>query len=162
MMFVRLGSFNTTVVIAQGTEVFFVKYIDVGGDHLDEAVAAHMKVSLDEAATLRRAPGERRTDQQDPEITESVAQATRDVIERLVSELALCTRYHSVAFRGQSIHCLILGGADATQSIVDVLGPRLDLKCELGDPLRIFEAPLPPQRPQWDVVAGLALRDSNN
>ena len=162
VMFVRVGSFNTTVVIAQGTDAFFVKYVDVGGDQLDDAVAAHLKISPEEAASLRWNNGDRRADQQDPEIAATVAQATRGVVERLIGELALCMRYHSVAFRGQSIHCLILGGADATQSMVDVLGPRLDLKCELGDPLRIFEAPLPPQRPQWDVVAGLALRDTNN
>ena len=161
MMFVRLGTFNTTVVIAQGTEVFFVKYIDVGGNQLDEAVAAHLATSLEEAAILRRNNGERRSDQQDPEIAAGVAQATRDVIERLVSELALCTRYHSVAFRGQTINCLVLGGADATESMVEILGERLDVKCELGDPLRSFEPPVPPQHAQWDVVAGLALRDCN-
>src|SRR5439155_13610586 len=53
-MFVRVGATNTTVVIAQGTEVFFVKYIDVGGDQMDDAVARHLKISLEEAITLRR------------------------------------------------------------------------------------------------------------
>jgi type IV pilus assembly protein PilM len=162
VMFVRLGSFNTTVVIAQGTEVFFVKYIDVGGNQLDEAVAQHLKISPEEAATLRWTNGDRRADQQDPEIAASVAEATRGVLERLVSELSLCVRYHSVAFRGHTIDRVTVGGSDATQGLIDVLAPRLDLNCHLGDPLRSFEAPLPNRRAQWDVTAGLALHAANS
>lgn len=162
VMFVRLGAANTTVVIAQGTAVYFVKYIDVGGDHMDRAVAEHLKISPEEASTLRANNGDRRADQQDPEIAASVAEATRGVIERLLTELSLCLRYHSVAFRGQAIDRVVLGGADATQALAESLGPRLDLKCHLGDPLRSFEAPLPARRPQWDVTAGLALRNLTN
>jgi type IV pilus assembly protein PilM len=161
VMFVRVAAFNTTVVIAQGMHVFFVKYIDVGGDQLDEAVAAHLKIPPEEAATLRWNYGDRRADRQDPEIAASVNEATRGVIERLVGELALCIRYHSVAFRGQTIDRVILGGTDATQGLADVLAPRLDMTCQLGDPLRSFEPPLPDRRAQWDVTAGLALREAN-
>jgi type IV pilus assembly protein PilM len=160
VMFVRLGTFNTTVVIAQGADVFFAKYINVGGDQMDRAVAEHLKLSAEEANTLRWTHGDRRADQQDPEIAESIAEATRGVIERLISELSMCTRYHNVTFRGQTIDRVILGGSDATGELVDVLGPRLDMKCQLGDPLRNFEAPLPSRRAQWDVTAGLALREA--
>jgi type IV pilus assembly protein PilM len=162
VMFARVGSFNTTVVIAQGTDACFVKYVDVGGDQLDQAVADHLKISPEEAATLRANNGDRRTDQQDPEITASVSEATRGVIERLVGELALCTRYHSVTFRGQAIDRLILGGGEATQGLADIIGQRLDMKCEVGDPLRSFDAPLPARRAQWDVTTGLALREVAN
>ncbi len=51
-MFIRIGSQNTTVVIAQGTDVYFVKYIDVCGEQLDDAVADHLKISHEEAAAL--------------------------------------------------------------------------------------------------------------
>jgi type IV pilus assembly protein PilM len=162
VMFVRLGNFNSTVVIAQGTSVVFVKNIDVGAEHLDDAVARHLKISLDEAATLRANNGERRADQQDPELVATITEATRGVVERLVNELSLCLRYHSVAFRGQAIDRLILGGGDASQALVEVLESRLDLKCQLGDPLRSFEAPLPARRAQWDVTAGLALRNEKD
>jgi type IV pilus assembly protein PilM len=158
--FVRMGSSNTGVVIAQGQEVFFVKYIDVGGDHLDDAVAAHLKITPDEAAALRRPPGDRRTDRQDPEVVNSVVEATRPLIEKLANELALCIRYHSVTFRGQAIRRLVLGGTEAVAGLAETLASRLNIECDLGDPLRSFDPPLPTRRAQWDIAAGLALRDA--
>ena len=135
--FVRMGSSNTGVVIAQGLDVFFVKYIDVGGDHLDDAVAAHFKITPDEAAALRRPPGDRRTDRQDPEVVNSVVEATRPLIEKLANELALCIRYHSVTFRGQAIRRLVLGGSEAVAGLAETLASRLNIECDLGDPLQL-------------------------
>jgi type IV pilus assembly protein PilM len=161
-MFVRLGPSATSVVIAEGSEAFFLKCIDVGGQQLDDAVAAHLKISSDEAAALRRHGGDRRADQQNPDVARSVSEATQPVVERLVSELSLCIRYHSVTFRGQALDRLILGGSEAMQGLVDALAMRLDVKCELGDPLRSYEPqPSGARRGQWDVAVGLALRDFN-
>ncbi|MBI3839455.1 MAG: type IV pilus assembly protein PilM [Planctomycetia bacterium] len=161
-MFVRLGPSTTSVVIAQDAEVFFVKYIDVGGQQFDDAVAAHLKISSDEAAALRRHNGDRRADQVDPDVARSVSEATRPVIERLASELSLCIRYYSVTFRGQALDRLVLGGSEAIQVLVDAIALRLDVQCELGDPLRSYESqPSGLRRGQWDVAAGLALRDFN-
>ena len=121
--------------------------------------AGHLAIPVEEAATLRRNHGDRRAGGQDPEIAATVGEATRGVIERLVSELAMCIRYHSVTFRGQTIHRVIVGGSEATDDLVDVLSQRLDIKCELGDPLRSFESNLHGRRSQWDVTAGLALKN---
>src|SRR5207237_724351 len=131
-MYVRLGYANSTVVITQGMQASLIKYIPLGGLHLDEALARHLKISVDEAATLRRHNGDRRADQQDPEIARSIQEATRPVVERLVNELALCIRYHRVAFRGQSLVRLIFGGVEAASSLVERIGARLDAKCELS------------------------------
>ena len=161
-LFAHVGATSTMVVIARGADVLFVKYIDVGGRHMDEAVASHLKMDLTEAALLRRHNGDRRVDQQDPELTRSIAASTRPVIERLGSELSLCMRYHSVTFRGQPLSRLVLGGGEATLTLLEALAARLDLRCELGDPLRSYSAAVPGGRhAQWDVVAGLALRDVN-
>ena len=158
-MFVRLGTSHTTVVIAQDTEVFFVKYLDVGGDQMDEAVSRHLNIPLEQASTLRRNNGDRRAEQQDSELARSVSEATRPVLERLAGELSLCIRYHSVTFRGQPLSRVVFGGNEAVPGWIDALGMRVDAKCELGDPLRSFE-PLPSlsRRSQWDVVTGLALK----
>jgi len=162
LMFVRVGVTNTVVVISQGREVFFIKYLDVSGQQMDQAVADHLKIPLDEATALRRHNGDRRSDQRDPDIARAVAEATRGVIERLASEVALCFRYHSVTFRGQTLARLILGGNEAVPTIADFLSQRLDIKCELGDPLRSYESNLPTaRRGQWDVAAGLALKTHN-
>jgi type IV pilus assembly protein PilM len=158
-MFVHVGYTNSLVVIAQGPDVLFVKYVDVGGRHLDEAVARHLKMSLTDAVALRRNNGDRRAEQQDPEIARSIGESVRPVVDRLAHELSLCVRYHSVTFRGQPLVQLVLGGGEATPSLVEAIGSRLDLKCELGDPLRLIDNPLETARKgQWDVAAGLALR----
>jgi hypothetical protein len=54
---------------------------------------------------------------------------------------------------------LILGGSEASEELLDVLSARLDIKCELGDPLRSFDTAVAGRRSQWDVTTGLALND---
>jgi len=84
------------------------------------------------------------------------------VVERLAGELSMCVRYHSVTFRGQPLVRMVLGGGEATQQLLDSLGKHIDLKCELSDPFRTFTAiPNLGRKGQWDVAAGLAMRDLN-
>ena len=116
----------------------FVKYVDVGGRHLNEAVARHLKMDLADAAALRRHNGDRRADQRDPEIARSIAESTRPVLGQLANELSLCLRYYSVTFRGLPLRQVVLGGGEATESLAEWLAERLDLPCELGNPLRSY------------------------
>jgi len=159
MMLVNLGASRTAVVIAQGGNAIFMKYLDISGRQLDRAVAQHLQMSLADATALRRHHGDRRADRRDPTISASIADAVRPVMERLLSELSMCVRYYSVTFRGQPLRRIVLSGGEAEGSITQLISQRLDLPCELGDPLRSF----PPhtslgRRTQWDVAAGLALR----
>jgi type IV pilus assembly protein PilM len=159
---VHVGNTRTAATIAQGDELLFVKYIDIGGQHLDAAVARHLKMELAEAIALRRHSGDRRTEMQDPEVAKGIALATRPVLERLASELAMCVRYHSVTFRGQTLARLVLGGGEATPPLLESLGKQLDLKCELSDVFRSFPtAPNIGRKGQWDIAAGLAMKDLN-
>jgi type IV pilus assembly protein PilM len=159
---VHIGYSRSAAVIAQGEDLLFVKYIEIGGQHLDQAVARHLRMELPEAVSLRKHSGDRRADMQDPEVARSVAEAVRPIVERLASELAMCVRYHSVTFRGQPLVRLVLGGGEATQQMLDVLGRQIDLKCELSDPFRTLpETPHLGRKGQWDVAAGLALRELN-
>ncbi|NUQ64254.1 MAG: pilus assembly protein PilM [Pirellulales bacterium] len=159
-MLVNLGASSTAVVIARGAGAVFIKYVDIGGRQFDEAVARHLKLSPADAASLRRHNGDRRSEQRDPEITRSITESIRPVLERLASELSMCIRYYSVTFRGQPLARVVLGGGEATQSLAEWLSKRLDIGCELGDPLRSFQKPNFPGRiGQWDVAAGLALRE---
>ena len=162
MMFVNVGASTTMTVIARGSDAVFVKYIDVGGRQMDEAVAKHLKMSVDDAAALRRHNGDRRADQRDPEITRGITESIRPVLDRLANEVSMCVRYYSVTFRGQPLSPIIIGGGEATQTLVDWLTKRLDAACELGDPLRGYQKSNPSGRiGQWDIAAGLALRDVN-
>jgi type IV pilus assembly protein PilM len=159
-MFIHMGYHSTAVVITKGDAPLFVKYLDLGGKHCDEAVARHLSMELPDAAALRRNNGDRRNDMQDPEIAASISEGVRPVIERLANELSMCIRYHSVTFRGQPLVRLVLGGGEASPLLLDAISKRLSLKCELSDPLRHFPNQLHLGRKgQWDVAVGLALRD---
>jgi type IV pilus assembly protein PilM len=159
---VHVGYSRTAALIVQSDELLFVKYIDIGGQHLDLAISRHLKMDLAEAVSLRKHNGDRRAEMQDPEVARSVAEATRPVLERLASELAMCIRYHSVTFRGQPLVRLVLSGGEATPQLIDSLGKQLDLKCELSDPFRAVPGlPNLGRRGQWEVAAGLAMRELN-
>lgn len=161
-MFVEAGFSHTAVVISQGDDVLFVKYIAIGGRHFDEAVARLLKMPLADASSIRRQNGDRRSDQQDPDVTRSVAEAVRPVLDRLAGELSMCVRYHSVTFRGQPLSQVVLGGGEASTLLLEALGQRLNVSCALSDPLRgLQSASLPGRKGQWDVATGLALRELN-
>lgn len=159
MLLVNIGAAHTAIVIARGADAMFVKHADIGGQQMDEAVAKHLKLSLDDAASLRRHNGDRRADQRDPEVARSIAEALRPVLEQLAAELSMCIRYYSVTFRGQPLARIVLGGGEAGQSIAEWLTGRLELPCELGNPLRSFSGAPSGRASQWDVAAGLALRE---
>ncbi|MEN6404965.1 MAG: pilus assembly protein PilM [Thermoguttaceae bacterium] len=160
MMFVRFGASNTVVLVARGPNVMFVKYLDFGGRHFDEAISRHLKMTLPDAAALRRHNGDRRADQRDPEIERSIDESIRPALDKLTHELSLCLRYYSVTFRGQPLSKIVLGGGEATQPLADWFTARLDVPCELGDPMRPFDkGPAGGRATQWDIAAGLALRD---
>ena len=159
-MFVNFGASNTSIVIARGGEAMFVKYVDLGGRHFDEAVARHLKMAPADAAALRRHNGDRRADQRDPEIARSIAESIRPVLEKLTQEVSLCLRYYSVTFRGQPLVQVVLSGGEANASLVEWFAARIELPCELGNPLRTYpKAPASGRIGQWDVAAGLALRE---
>jgi len=161
-MYLHIGATNTMVVIAQGAEALFIKYLDVNGNQMDEAVALALQMDPADASLLRRNNGDRRADQQDPEVTRSIAKATRPVLDRLANEVSLCIRYHSVTFRGRPLARIVLGGGEASANLVQELSKRLDMPCELGEPLRVFRSEAQTGRQaQWDIAAGLALRSVN-
>jgi type IV pilus assembly protein PilM len=162
-MYVNIGASNTLAMIARGTEAVFIKYLDIGGRQLDDAVSKHLKLSPLDAAALRRHCGDRRATNRDPDIARGIAESIRPILDRLAHELSLCMRYYSVTFRGESLSQCIVGGGEADDGLVEWLGASLELPCELGNPLRIYEKSVPQDRyTQWDVAAGLALRDPHN
>lgn len=162
VMFVHVGYSKTLILIAEADHLLFVKYVDLGGQQMDEAVARHLEIELSDASAIRRHNGDRRVDQQDPEVTRSVTDAIRPVVERLTNEIAMAIRYHSVTFRGRPLTRIILGGGEASLGLMNAFHQRIEMKCELGDPLRSFVTDQRIQRKGlWDVATGLALREMN-
>lgn len=159
LMIVSVGATSTLVVISQGEETKFTKYINIGGHRMDEAIARHMKMNIADAASLRRHNSDRRASEQDPDVTRTILEATRGTVDKLTEELAMCVRYHSVTFRGQRIDRLVIGGGEANGWLRDTLSTRVDLPCEIGQPLRHLAGIEPAGRQsQWDLATGLALR----
>lgn len=161
ILFMSVGASCTTVVIARGDDPRFIKQVNFGGRQLDEAVSRDLKMKQADAVALRRHNGDRRADRRDPAIAESIAKATRPLLESMANDLAMCMRYYSVTFRGQPLSRVVIGGGEASSNLADWLTTRLDIPCELAEPLRLFTgASLPGRSTQWDVAIGLALRES--
>ncbi len=160
-MYVNIGAGATTVLIARGNDLMFIKPVSLGGRDMDAAVAHHLEMSAAEASALRRHHGDRRADQRDPEISRAIQEAVRPVWERLANELAMCIRYFSITFRGDPLSCLVLGGGEAAKDLADWLANQLNLPCELADPFRAFDnRPAAGRVGQWDVAAGLAMHET--
>ena len=161
-MYVHVGHASTVVVITEADDLLFVKYLDLGGKQFDQVVAKRLKMSLADAASLRRHNGDRRSTRQDPEIERSIADAMRPALEKLIGELSMCVRYHSVTFRGKPLQRLVLGGGEACSPLLEALNKRVGLEGEVSDPFRMYpRAGKTGRTAQWDVAAGLALRQPN-
>jgi type IV pilus assembly protein PilM len=159
---VHLGYSRSVVVIAEGDDVLFIKYLDQGGRQMDHALAGALSMPAEEASALRRHNFERRSTDQDPELTRSISTAMRGAIDQLSSEISRCIRYHSVTFRGKPLARMVIGGGEANAMLFEELKRRIDMPCELSEPFRHLEAlKLPSRAAGWDIAAGLAMRNVN-
>lgn len=174
-VFLDLGWGATAVVITRGTELVFVKMIDVGGRKLNKAVMKSLGVSAEEAAALRlqvmrNASGRRAEDQNDisPDMQSAVADAVRPLVESLGRELQLCLRYFAVTFRGHPPGCITFVGGEAHEPMLQtVIAEGCGVECTIGNPLRgvdgaeqINSRDRRTSQPAWSVATGLALRGS--
>ncbi|MBN2560685.1 MAG: pilus assembly protein PilM [Phycisphaerae bacterium] len=172
-VFLDVGWRGTSIVLAHGTDVSFLKMIDVGGQHLNESVAKALSISRKEAAALRvrivRETSGRRTGDKSAvpeEVCATVGDAVRPVIERVARDVQLCLRYYAVTFRGQKPRSLTLVGGEAHEpSLMQIIAEGIDVPCTIGNPLmgvsRIGRLGAREERafqPAWAVACGLALR----
>ncbi len=156
-LLVHVGAHSSLVAVAQGEQPRVIKYLPWGGNALDEMVAEKLGLSVEEAASLRRYHGERRTDRQDPELRRRVQEALHPMYEKLAGELSLCIRYHSITYRSQNVRRIVLGGGEAQEPLAQFLQEHLQLPCRLIDPLPGRAHPALRSHPeQWDLAAGLA------
>lgn len=163
----HVGYSQTLVVIVQGDDVQFVKYIDVGGSDIDKSVGEHLHLQPTDASSLRRHDGdageqELAANPDSSDLTASIARAARPVYEQLAQELTKCIRYFSVTFRGAPLERVVLTGGEATEPLGKWLAERLNLHCELSDSLRGVKHRQQTDRAgNWDIAMGLALRETS-
>lgn len=160
-LLVHLGYRSTAIIICQFDTALFVKYLELGGMHIDQCAAQALKLSQQDAHALRR-----QLDQAEPDVVRTLLEAIRPVIEKLVREISMCIRYHNVTFRGRGVERMLLGGGEASRHLMEILASRLGVEAVLSDPFRRMQVSAESSHPGlWDVAAGLALRHeerSNN
>ncbi len=161
--YLHLGDNLTTVVIADGDSVLFVKYVGTGGHHLDQAVARHLELELSEAHRLRTTVNSAATLDSQSDVHRSVIEAIRPQLESLASEVELCFRYFMVTYRGHSVAKLIVTGCEASAWLTEYLGQSLSCGVEIGNPFESLKSPpegsVVLDRPgRWAAALGLTLR----
>ena len=159
--YLHLGDRATTVLLAEGDRVLFLKSIAGGGAQLDQAVARHLSLSEAEAARMRAAVTAAEELDAENEVHRSVIDAIRGPLESMVSEIELCLRYFKVTFRGKGLETVTATGSEASRWLVDFLGQRLATPCVLGDPFAALgggpaAALLSPWK--WTTAIGLSLK----
>ncbi|MBI1367442.1 MAG: hypothetical protein GC162_02185 [Planctomycetes bacterium] len=174
---VDLGYASSKVLIMRGHQIAFYKGIDLGGRAINDAVAAHLKITPADAATLRRKKmlGLFDAASEDPklfgstrreDVDRALNDAVRPVLDDLAKEIGLCQRYHSVTFRGaRSGEVHLCGGEAYDTQIASVISERLEVQTTVAEPLAridLGDCKLMIERrgamPEWAAAAGLALR----
>jgi type IV pilus assembly protein PilM len=175
-VFVDVGWQGTTIAMTRGSDLCFLKVLDVGGRAFSGAVGQALNLSMQEAGELRirlmrencgRRRNESPTDSTAPsEIRARASDAVRPLVERIGRDIQLCLRYFAVTFRGSRPDSLTLVGGEAHEpALVDIVAPSLDIPCLIGHPLRgmgrmdaMTSQDGRTLAPSWAVACGLALR----
>jgi type IV pilus assembly protein PilM len=149
---IDIGEESTRVIVARGSQIVFIKNIDIAGHRFTDVVAKQLNLSFDEAAELREMiakehAGSARDGAQasqageDSPVSESVSwtihDAERGEAEALAREISLCLRYCAVTFRGLRPKSItVTGGQAYAPSVMQLLAEQLSVECVVGQPLR--------------------------
>lgn len=163
--YLLLGERTTAVIIAEGEQVLFLKYINSGGNQLDQMVARHLDLPIREAAKMRAVVTESaKLDAQD-EVHRSIAEAIRGPLDAMSAEIELCLRYYKVTFRGQPLDKLVIAGSEASAWLAEYLGDRLNLPSVMANPFESLRntraASFKGTPSRWTTALGLSLKLNN-
>lgn len=150
-------------MFAENQRILFLKYVSIGGHHLDQAIANHLDLDLTQAARMRaRVSASPELDVED-EIHRSVIDAIRNPLESIGADIELCLRYDKVTFRGRGLEKIIITGDNASPWLIEYFTQRLGIPCEMGNPFstltRLPTTPTALDRPwRWTTAMGLSLK----
>jgi type IV pilus assembly protein PilM len=163
----EIGARRTQVIIGKGRDISFYKPIDIGSQHLHEAVSRRLEISFAEACALRKRlvdSADAANAANDP-VRQAVQDATRSTIEDLAREVSLCLRYYSVTFRGHRPGKLrLLGGEAGDPQVLSIFSSTLPIPVEAGKPLgnvnvnKMKPADRRGSMSEWAVAFGLGLK----
>jgi len=157
-VYLNIGFKQTLLAIFEGSNPLFIKYLPFGGFRFTQALANWLGISFDEAHDMRKNNDDRKFERRDPEVNQTILTAMRPSLEALLSEIAMCIRYHSVSFRGKELSRLIVGGGEANDDMLGLLNqsfPQKILRSNLTGAMNHSEHE---RSGQWDVAIGLSLK----
>jgi type IV pilus assembly protein PilM len=163
---IDVGYAGTKVLIVRGHRICFFKLIEIGGRHMDEALASKLQLPAAAAAEARRGW---MTGEVSPESDARIASVMGPVVEELSREVNLCLRYYSVTFRGRRPEeALVVGGESGNAWLWAKLCEEAGLKPSPNDPMTSLDlTPVqaevggPDRWAGWAVALGLSLRHVN-
>jgi type IV pilus assembly protein PilM len=85
---VNVGAEKTTIAVTNGTDVLFVRLIEIGGNDFTRAIQKKLDCSFADAEYLKRAFGLTGTDPHDPDLVAAAQEAMLEPLDRLVQALA--------------------------------------------------------------------------
>ena len=159
---VDIGLWRTQVLIGHHAQPSFFKAIDIGGQHLTQAVSRKLGITPDEAKALRQRLAQSSGTQET--VRQAVFDATRSTLLELGRELSLCLRYYAVTFRGFRPRTMHLCGGEAMDpQLQQALAHTLSLSVEAAAPLAHVDASAmcadrSALASEWCLAMGLALR----
>lgn len=160
---VHVGPSCSTVAAGAQGRLAFLKYVRVGAEDIDTAVARAVELSPADARRIRLSVMQQATPDLGNEVHRSILDAVNTRLEALAAEIQLCLQHLKVTYRGHPWPTLWLSGHEATHWTAHFLSLRLGVPVTLLDP---FEAVAPPAgaavdavpvRGVWTAVCGLAL-----
>lgn len=180
-LYLDIGAGSTKVAIALGGKLLFARTIDLGGRHMDQAIARQTRSDLQEArqtrlalrelaasASTAEAPGRAATAVAENDWT--ARQATRalaESVEILTDEVAMCLRYFDSLFPGRRpAKVTFLGGESRHVALCTHVARTLRLSAQAGDPMAgVGRTGREPTRgvdfshpqPGWAMPLGLSL-----
>ncbi len=160
---IDVGYTGTKVLITRGQRICFFKLIEIGGRHMDQALATKLQLP---AAAASEARHDWMSGKTGSDGDARILAALGPVIDDLSREINLCLRYYSVTFRGRRPEeALVVGGESRNTWLWARLCEDSGLKPSPNDPLASLD--LTPVHDQvggpdiwagWVVAAGLSLR----
>lgn len=172
VLYIDLGWSSTKITIAHGKDLVFARCVEMGGMHLDDAVASQLKIPAGQAHAVRLGLERLVPDAKAPAPAQTVGDLPvqpdlSEPLEIIRDEIAISMRYHEALFPGKKIErAVFVGGESRQRPLCQQLARALRIPAQVADPLaRVARTGKEPMtgvdlreaQPAWSVPLGLCL-----
>lgn len=147
---IDVGEGGTSIIMTRGTEIAFIKYLNIGSRSFVDAIKQALNLDDESAQQLRSqyvinyyAESDDNSSK-DTSVIRAIFDAQRPVMHKLAEEAALCLRYYGVTFRGGRPNKVILtGGAGNEPYLATILNKHLNVDTEVAKHIKGCDIALP-------------------